>query len=164
MGAGGFGEGRPRGGQRGRAAPRVVQDTGPARELTLRLAGHGAAGPGAETDAGAGDSGAEAVTATAPRAARVALPRALRLRPGRRPALPRPSRRPLPTVSTWRPTSLPLAAQALSPFSAKQGMALHPRKLITLPSDEDPGVWLFLLLPCSSGLHFPRGGKLRQVT
>lgn len=55
------------------------------------LAGHGATRPSAETAAGTGDSGTKAITAAAPRASRVALPGALRLRPWRCPALPRPS-------------------------------------------------------------------------
>lgn len=108
--------GRPRGGQRVRAAPGRSSIPAQSQELTLRLAGHGAVGPGSETAAGAGNAGAEAFTAAVPRAVRVVLPRALRLRAGWRPALPWPSSRPHQTVSTGRPRSLPFVTRCWAPL------------------------------------------------
>lgn len=67
------------------------------REPALSLSGHGAAVPGAEASAGAS---AAAAPDTAPGAAGGAVPRALQLPSGRRPALPWPAGRPQPTVST----------------------------------------------------------------
>lgn len=114
-GAGGR-EGRPRGGQRVLAAPRRSSILAQPRELTLRLAGHGAASPSSETAAGAGSAAAEAFTAAVPRAVRVALPRALRLRTGWRPALPWPSSRPRQTVSTGCPRCLPFVTRCWVPL------------------------------------------------
>lgn len=71
---GGRREGRPRGGQRVLAAPGRSNILAQPPELTLRLAGHGAASPSSETAAGAGSAAAEAFTAAVPRAVRVALP------------------------------------------------------------------------------------------
>lgn len=109
-------EGRPRGGQRVLAAPGRSNILAQPPELTLRLAGHGAASPSSETAAGAGSAAAEAFTAAVPRAVRVALPRALRLRTGWRPALPWPSSRPRQTVSTGCPRCLPFVTRCWVPL------------------------------------------------
>lgn len=118
-------ENRPRGGERAAGHSRELSEA-PAqpREPALWLSGHGAAVPGAEVSAGAT---AAAATDTATGAAGGAVPRALQLPSGRRPALPWPAGRPHPTVSTpcLRPGILTRSGSpflpTLAPFTWKLG-------------------------------------------
>lgn len=100
--AGGEGGGRAgQGAGRGAPAALVGAAARPAAGARAQAPGHGTAVPRAEAAAGA--AAAAAASAVALGAAPGALPRALQLPARRRPALPRPTGRPQPTVSMRRP-------------------------------------------------------------